>query len=93
MTEAEVQKRGKRKLRTGEVVSVSGNKSVVVQGERRKRHAMYSKVIRITRKYHVHDERSEAKVGDRVQIMECRPISKLKRWRLVSVENNEQAAS
>lgn len=89
MTEAVAEKRGNRKVRNGEVVSRSGDKSVVVVVERRKRHAVYGKVIRLSSKFHVHDERNEAKVGDKVQIMECRPISRLKRWRLVSVVDTQ----
>ena len=87
MTESTtVQQRGHRKVRKGTVVSVSGNKTIVVQAERRKRHALYGKVIRLSRKFHAHDEEGKAKVGDIVTIIETRPVSKLKRWRLVSVD-------
>lgn len=85
MADVEVKKRGQRKQRSGVVVSKSGEKSIVVLVERRKQHPLYKKVIRQFKKYHVHDEKNEAKVGDRVEIVETRPISKLKRWRLTSV--------
>jgi len=82
-TEAVV--RNSRKHRKGVVISKSGNKSIVVQFERRRVHPEYGKVVRQFKKYHAHDERNEAKVGDRVEIAECRPISRLKHWRLVTV--------
>jgi|TARA_B110000116_G_C16623726_1_gene484960 small subunit ribosomal protein S17 len=75
-----------RKGRRGEVVSKSGDKSIVVQVERRKQHPVYGKVIRMRRKFHVHDEKNEANVGDHVRIVECRPISRLKRFRLAAIE-------
>jgi small subunit ribosomal protein S17 len=84
--------RGSRKTRKGLVVSRMGNKSIVVQTERRKRHPKYGKVMRLFKKFHVHDERNEAQVGDRVRIVECRPLSRLKRWRLVGVMAAEGAA-
>jgi small subunit ribosomal protein S17 len=87
-----VEKRGSRKTRKGKVVSRMGDKSIVVQSERRKRHPQYGKVMRLFKKYHVHDERNEAKLGDLVKIVECRPLSKLKRWRLVTVMVAEGAA-
>ena len=77
--------RGSRKIRKGVVISRSGNKSIVVQTERRLRHPMYGKVIRQHKKYHAHDEQNAAKVGDAVVITECRPLSKMKRWRVVEV--------
>lgn len=78
--------RGSRKVRKGIVISKSGDKSVVVQGERRERHPMYGKVVRVFRKYHAHDEDNSAKVGDSVTIMETRPLSATKRWRIVKAE-------
>lgn len=84
--------RGSRKTRKGLVVSRMGDKSIVVQTERRKRHPKYGKVMRLFKKFHVHDERNEAQVGDRVKIVECRPLSKLKRWRLIAVMAAEGAA-
>ena len=80
----EVQERGSRKTRRGVVVSRSGDKSIVVQGERRLPHPKYGKVIRQTHKYHVHDAANIAAVGDIVEIAECRPLSATKRWRLVA---------
>ncbi len=78
--------RGRRKVRKGVVVSKSGIKSVVVQGERRERHPIYGKVIRRFKKYHAHDEADTAKVGDEVTIIETRPLSATKRWRIVKPE-------
>jgi len=78
--------RGSRKVRKGKVVSKSGEKSVIVQGEHRERHPVYGKVIRRFQKYHVHDEENTAKVGDTVTIMETRPLSATKRWRIVKSE-------
>jgi small subunit ribosomal protein S17 len=80
----EVQMRGGRKSRRGVVISRSGDKSIIVQGERRLPHPKYGKVIRQTKKYHVHDATNVAAVGDTVEIAECRPLSATKRWRLVS---------
>lgn len=78
--------RGSRKVRKGTVVSKSGEKSVVVRGERREIHPVYGKVVRRFQKYHVHDEDNTAKVGDTVTIMETRPLSATKRWRIVKPE-------
>ncbi|MDP8246938.1 MAG: 30S ribosomal protein S17 [Candidatus Tritonobacter lacicola] len=77
--------RGKRKTRTGVVVSERMDKTVVVRVQRITRHPLYGKTIRKSKKYYVHDEKNEAKMGDRVKIMETRPISRLKRWRLAEV--------
>lgn len=77
--------RGMRKERRGVVVSKSGNKSVVVLIERREVHPLYKKVIRKSKRFHVHDEGNTANVGDSVRIVETRPLSRLKRWRLVEV--------
>jgi small subunit ribosomal protein S17 len=85
-TETTEQKRGSRKVRKGVVVSRSGDKSVIVQGERRERHPVYGKVIRRFKKYHAHDADNSAKVGDTVTIMETRPLSATKRWRIVKPE-------
>ena len=78
--------RGSRKVRKGTVVSKSGEKSVIVQGERREAHPKYGKVIRRYKKYHAHDEANTAKVGDSVTIEETRPLSATKRWRIVKPE-------
>ena len=80
--------RSSRKVRKGIVISKSGEKSVIVQGERRERHAVYGKVVRRFQKYHAHDEANTAKVGDEVTIMETRPLSATKRWRIVKPEGN-----
>ncbi len=74
-----------RKERRGVVVSKSGNKSIVVLVEVRRRHARYGKVLWHSSKFHVHDEKNAAKVGDQVLITECRPMSRTKRWRLLNV--------
>lgn len=80
-----VTKRGTRKERVGEVISNKMAKTIVVQIERRFPHARYKKVITAYSKFYAHDEKAEAKVGDKVCIEETRPLSKLKRWRLVAV--------
>jgi len=74
-----------RKHRQGVVLKDKMDKGIVVWIERTLRHPKYQKVIKIGKKYYVHDENNEAKVGDRVAIVESRPISKLKRWRLVEI--------
>lgn len=75
----------KRKVRTGKVVSDRMQKTVVVAVERLVRHPIYKKVLRKTKKYKVHDEKNECKVGDVVRIEETRPLSKEKRWRVVEI--------
>lgn len=80
-----------RKQRKGTVVSVSGNKSVVVRVETRRRHPVYGKVMRTHRKFHAHDESSKARVGDTVHIEESRPYSKMKRWRVIKIVAAEPA--
>jgi small subunit ribosomal protein S17 len=77
--------RNKRKGRVGEVISNKMAKTIVVQVERRFPHPRYKKVVTGYSKFYAHDEKNEAKVGDRVRIEETRPISKMKRWRLVEV--------
>jgi small subunit ribosomal protein S17 len=68
---------------TGTIVSDKGNKTVVVNVERRFQHPIYKKYIRRSKNYHAHDENNKCKVGEVVTIRECRPISKLKRWEVV----------
>ena len=80
-----VTKRGTRKERVGEVISNKMAKTIVVQIERRFPHARYKKVVTAYSKFYAHDEKAEAKVGDKVRIEETRPLSRLKRWRLVAV--------
>ena len=79
----ETNNRGARKVRKGVVVSKMGTKSVVVEVSYREIHPVYGKVITRTKKYHAHDEADTAKVGDNVSIMETRPLSATKRWRIV----------
>ena len=79
-------KRGDRKVRKGVVVSKMGVKSVVVEVTYREQHPLYGKVIIRRKKYHAHDEADTAKVGDAVTIMETRPLSATKRWRIVKEE-------
>ena len=77
--------RGERKVRTGVVVSDAMDKTVVVKVERRTRHPLYGKSVRRTSKLHAHDEANDAKVGDLVRLMETRPLSATKRWRIVEI--------
>ena len=77
--------RGRRKVRTGVVVSDGMDKTVVVRIDRQIRHALYGKSVRRSSKLAAHDESNEAKVGDTVRVMEIRPLSKTKRWRLVEI--------
>lgn len=77
--------RGKRKEREGEVLSAKMTKTIVVRVQRRFAHPKFKKVVTAYKKYYVHDEKSEAKPGDRVRITETRPLSKTKRWRLVTI--------
>jgi len=77
--------RNSRKERQGVVVSTAGEKTCVVKVEDRKRHPLYGKMITRSAKFHAHDENNECGVGDVVRIMETRPISKMKRWRLVEI--------
>ena len=74
-----------RKERVGLVTSAAGDKTAIVVVERHTTHALYGKTMTRTKKFHVHDERNEANAGDLVRIAETRPISKLKRWRLVEI--------
>ena len=92
MTETSLQ-RGHRKERVGNVVSDKMNKTIVVRVERRFRHPRFKKVVTAYSKFYAHDEKNEAKVGDRVRIQETRPLSKTKSWRLVEiVERNQDVA-
>ncbi len=77
--------RGHRKERVGEVISNKMTKTIIVRVERRFPHPRFKKVVTGYKKFCAHDEKGEAKVGDRVRIEETRPISKTKRWRLVEV--------
>lgn len=77
--------RSRRKSRIGVVTSAKMNKTVTVSVERRFPHPLYGKGVKRTKKYHAHDENNEYRVGDTVRIVETRPLSKTKRWRLVDV--------
>jgi small subunit ribosomal protein S17 len=77
--------RNSRKERQGVVTSTSGDKTCVVKVEARKRHPLYGKMITRSTKFHAHDENNECGVGDVVRIMETRPMSKLKHWRLIEI--------
>jgi small subunit ribosomal protein S17 len=79
------EKRGTRKERVGDVISNKMAKTIVVRVERRFPHPQFKKVVTAYSKFYAHDEKAEAKVGDKVRIEETRPLSKLKRWRLVAV--------
>jgi small subunit ribosomal protein S17 len=81
--DTEQKEKGRRKTRIGTVVSDRMNKTVVVSVERRYAHPLYGKQVTRTKKYHAHDENDEYHVGDVVRITETRPLSKLKRWRVV----------
>jgi len=73
-----------RRVLQGVVVSDKNQKTVVVRVERRVMHPVYQKVVRLSKKFHAHDEAGNHKVGDTVRIRECRPISKLKRWEVLT---------
>ncbi len=77
--------RGTKKERMGEVISSKMAKTIVVRVERRFPHPKFKKVVTQFNKFYAHDEKNEAKPGDRVRIQECRPLSRTKRWRLVEV--------
>jgi small subunit ribosomal protein S17 len=78
-------KRNERKVRTGKVVSDKMDKTVVVAVERLVRHSLYHKAVKKTAKFKAHDENNECHVGDVVEIMETRPLSKEKNWRVVKI--------
>ena len=84
--------RRRRKERLGEVISNKMAKTIVVSVERRFRHPKFKKVVTHYRKFCAHDEKSEAKIGDRVRIQETRPLSKTKCWRLVEVLERKNTA-
>ncbi|MDV7101926.1 30S ribosomal protein S17 [Gordonia amicalis] len=85
VTETQTTERARRKERIGYVVSDKMQKTIVVELEDRKSHKLYGKIIRTTSKVKAHDENGDAGVGDRVRIMETRPLSATKHWRLVEV--------
>lgn len=77
--------RNLRKIRVGVVSSNKMDKSIVVVIERKVKHPLYGKFVKKSTKFHAHDEKNECSIGDTVKIMETRPISKTKRWRLVEI--------
>lgn len=82
--------RGYRKVRVGMVVSDKMDKTIVVAVKSRTKHPLYGKIINTTTKFKAHDEQNECKVGDKVRIMETRPLSKEKRWRVVEIVERAQ---
>ncbi|MEO8425597.1 MAG: 30S ribosomal protein S17 [Verrucomicrobiota bacterium] len=85
--------RGHRKERMGEVISNKMTKTIVVRVERRLPHPKFRKVVTHYNKFYAHDEKGEAKLGDRVRIIETRPLSKTKRWRLVEVIERKEVVA
>jgi small subunit ribosomal protein S17 len=83
--------KGRKKVKQGIVVSDKMNKSIVVRVDERRAHSRYGKKIRISNKFHAHDEKNEAKIGDEVVIMETRPLSKTKNWRLFEIKKRNAA--
>ena len=79
------QTRAKRKEKVGFVIKDKMQKTIVVNVERRVPHPLYSKVIKRRARFYAHDELGKAQIGDKVRIVECRPLSKSKRWRLVEI--------
>ena len=77
--------RNLRKIRIGVVSSNKMDKTIIVAAERKVKHPIYGKFVKKTTKFHAHDEKNECSIGDVVKIMETRPLSKTKRWRLVEV--------
>ena len=84
-TETKSAERNLRKTRTGVVRSSKMDKTIIVAVERRVKHPIYGKFVKKTTRFHAHDEKNESGVGDIVRIMETRPLSKTKRWRLVEI--------
>jgi len=80
-----MEERNLRKERVGVVVSNKMEKTIVVSVKRKMKHPIYGKFVNKTKKYHAHDEKNECNIGDTVRIMETRPLSKLKRWRLTEI--------
>jgi small subunit ribosomal protein S17 len=82
---ADAERANRRKVREGLVVSTQMNKTAVVAVVERVRHRRYAKTVQRTKRLYAHDEQNDTRVGDRVRIQETRPLSKLKRWRIVEV--------
>jgi len=85
MSETTENKPGLRKSRVGTVISTAGSKTITVKYTARVPHPRFKKIVKKSKKFYAHDEKEEAVVGDKVRIVETRPISKLKRWRLEKV--------
>ncbi|HZT13558.1 MAG TPA: 30S ribosomal protein S17 [Candidatus Baltobacteraceae bacterium] len=85
MEQLKTEQRRHRRTKQGRVVSDKMDKTIVVLSETRVPHPVYGKIVRKSVKFKAHDEQNDAKLGDTVRIMECRPMSKDKRWRLVEV--------
>lgn len=84
-------KRSRRKTRQGIVVSNAMDKSILVKVERTMRHPLYKKTLKRNKKYMAHDQENSGRVGDLVRIMECRPLSRNKKWRLVEIMERAEA--
>ena len=82
-----------KKIRSGVVVSDKMDKSIVVKIETVVKHPLYKRTIRRSKKFKAHDEQNRAQIGDLVSIIECRPISKTKTWRLLSIKDNTTGAA
>lgn len=85
ITAPATEKRALRKTRVGEVVSEKMDKTIIVKTVTRVPHPQFGKIVKQVKKFYVHDEKNEAKLGDRVSIAETKPLSRLKRWRLVEI--------
>ncbi len=85
VTEETTVRRCRRKIMQGRVVSDAGQKAIIVEIETRKQHPLFKKMVKRSKRFMAHDENNECRVGDTVRIMETRPLSKCKRWRLVEV--------
>lgn len=93
MSALEIESQRGRKAKVGRVVSDKMDKTIVVSVERLSRHQLYKRVIRLTTKFRAHDERNEARIGDTVRIVESRPLSATKRWRMVEIVQRAGAGS
>ena len=85
-------RRGQRAQKVGTVVSTKMNKTIVVEVRRRMTHRLYRRIVTRRKKFYTHDEKEVARLGDQVRIVECRPLSKSKRWRLAAVIRQAAAA-
>ena len=85
-----MEERNMRKVQVGKVVSDKMDKTVVVAIETLVRHSLYGKIVKRTKKFKAHDEENACRVGDKVRVMETRPLSKEKRWRVVEILGREQ---